>query len=148
MAQKNIINHPQWESFCNSPDYEKSYKLLKAVLGNCEKIFENSFNSIIPMITNRYGGQVAMGIQQNLGNGPFAKINPKIIVHELQTNIYPKIQQNKTAETHLLGLKLIMAISVYDGKNVSFDFTGWEMRKDSMNTQEATNVLEKYLKSM
>ena len=81
------------------------------------------------MVTNRYGGQVAQGIQQNLGHGPEARINPKIITHELQNNIYQKIQQNKTPETHLLGLQLILALAVYEGKHVDFDFTAWEMRK-------------------
>ena len=96
------------------------------MIGNCEKTFEHSFNNIIPMVNNRYGGQVAQGIQQNLGNGPYARINAKIIMHELQNNIYTRIQQNKTPETHLLGLKLILAMSIYEGnKKITFDFTNW-----------------------
>ena len=35
VSQKNVINHSQWDSFCKSSDYDKSYNLLKAVLKNC-----------------------------------------------------------------------------------------------------------------
>lgn len=80
-SRQNVINHSQWNSFCNSHDYDKSCNLLKAVMKGCESTFENSFNTILPMVQNRYGPQVAEGIQQNLGHGPYARINSKIIAH-------------------------------------------------------------------
>ena len=65
------------------------------------------------MVQNTYGPQVAEGIQQNLGYGPYAKINPKIIAHELQNSWYPRLQQNKTPQTHFIGLQLVMALALY-----------------------------------
>lgn len=39
MKKLNLINHPQWDLFCQSPDYDKSYKMLKTVMASCEKTF-------------------------------------------------------------------------------------------------------------
>lgn len=48
------------------------------------------------MINERYGNQVSSGIQQNLGKGPYDKMNPAIIIHEIKTNWFPKLSVNKT----------------------------------------------------
>lgn len=33
------------------------------------------------MVQNRYGPDVAKGVSQNLGNGPYSQINPNIPVY-------------------------------------------------------------------
>lgn len=144
----NVIGHPDWRQFTQTPDFAKASNLLKAVLQRCEKDFEMSFNNIIPMVQNRYGPSVANGIQENLGHGPFAKINPRIITHELENTWYARLKESRTPETHFVGLQLILALSLYSGKQVSFDFTKWEMKKESMSLPESTEYFESSLKSM
>ncbi len=35
-----------------------------------KKSFEDSYNTVLPLIANRYGPSVAKGIEKNLGNSP------------------------------------------------------------------------------
>ena len=48
--KQNIINSSSWNDFCNSPDYDRLYSLLQKVLEKNEKSFENSFNTLMPLI--------------------------------------------------------------------------------------------------
>lgn len=75
-SKTNFLGHPDWNSFVATEDFEKNYRILKSVAKKCEQNFEASFNSLMPAIRKNYGDQVANGIQQNLGKGPYDQISP------------------------------------------------------------------------
>ena len=111
-------------------------KMLDQMIQVNESNFENLFNTILPMVNERYGGQVASGIQQNLGKGPYDKINPAIIVYEIKQNWLPKLSQNKTPENYCLSLECFMAMGIYEQKNLDFDFVSLEFTKKSLGIKE------------
>lgn len=94
--RENILGHPDWSKFCQSTDYNNLYELMEKVISQNENCFENSFNTTIPIIQQRYGPTVSEGICKNLGTGPMAQINPKMPEHEIKTNWLPRLTQNKT----------------------------------------------------
>lgn len=100
----------------------------------------------MPAIRSNYGDAVANGIQQNLGKGPYDQIKPEIICYELENNWFKWLQQNKSPETHLLGLELIVALHIYRSKPLDFDFTAYEMQKGSMGLDSRAEYLERALK--
>ena len=54
--KQNLINHPSWNEFCGSPDYDRLSNLIQKVIEKNEKSFEQSFNTLMPLIEQRYGG--------------------------------------------------------------------------------------------
>lgn len=74
--KENVINHPKWAIFSESSDFMGFLKMIDQMVQTNESTFENHFNLVIPLVQQRYGPQVASGIQQNLGKGPYDKMNP------------------------------------------------------------------------
>ena len=130
--RNNVINHPKWKIFAEGNEILGFLKMLDQMIQTNESKFEGEFNTILPMVGQRYGNQVAGGIQQNLGKGPYDRINPAIISHELKTNWIPKLSQNKTPENFCLSLECFLAMSIFEGKKCDFDFVGLEFSKKSL----------------
>lgn len=106
--------------------FEKIYGLNK-------KSFEDSYNTVLPMVANRYGPNVAKGIQKNLGQSPEDSINPGVISYEIVTNILPGLRVNNTPENYCLTLQAMVTKTLGQKKYVNIDFTFLEMNKKTIS---------------
>ena len=73
--RQNLINHPEWNSFTQTPEFGNSFKLIDNIQANVQKSFEYYYTKVMAMVSQQYP-QVAQGIASNLGSSPYAPISP------------------------------------------------------------------------
>lgn len=83
--RQNVIGHPDWPSFVQTPEFAGSFKIIDNIIGQVQQGFEYYYTAVLGMLSQQYP-QVAQGITSNLGTSPFAPINPEIPIYELQNN--------------------------------------------------------------
>ena len=89
-----------------------------------------------------------MGIQTNLGNGPFDKMKPEIVSYELTNNALPEIRKNNTPQNYCLALEIMLVKFMLEGKKPNIDFTYLEINKKNISLKERCELIENELKSL
>lgn len=68
--QENFLGLDGWNEFVKSQDYKQVMTYFEKIYGLNKKSFEDSYNTILPAVANRYGPDIARGIEKNLGQRP------------------------------------------------------------------------------
>ena len=77
---QNIINHPDWVTFIQQPEFQQSFTIVDTLLQRFGNTFESYYTKVIGMLAQSHP-DVAQGITSNLGNGPLAPINPQVPIY-------------------------------------------------------------------
>lgn len=83
-------------------------------------MFEDVYNIIMQTVASNMGPQVAQGICDNLGGGPYAKMNPAIAIYEMKNNWMPKL--GNSPEDYLTKLELTITTALLDRVPLDLDF--------------------------
>lgn len=67
---ENFLGLDSWKEFMQSGDYKQVMTYFEKIFLLNKKAFEDSYNTILPAVAKKFGGEVAKGIEQNLGNNP------------------------------------------------------------------------------
>jgi len=113
--------------------FEKIYGLNK-------KAFEDSYNRILPTVAQKFGAEVAKGIERNLGTSPEAEMNPQIVAYELTNNVMPTLRNQNTPENYCSSLECMIVKSLTEKKFININFTYLETNKKSIQLKEKAEI--------
>lgn len=91
--RENVIFHDGWGEFVQTPEFANSFKIIDNLVGSVRNAFEYYYTKVMGMLSQQYP-EVAQGINSNLGNSPFAPIDPQIPTYELKNNWLPQLNKN------------------------------------------------------
>jgi len=142
--RQNIIDHPDWPAFVQTPEFAGSFKIIDNILAQVQKAFEFYYTTVMGMVSQQYP-QVAQGITSNLGTSPFAPMNPEIPIYELQNNWLTAL--GNSPEEYVTKIEIMVVISLLQKKYLDIDFTAIEMMKKTATIQDIVAMFEKALQS-